>query len=232
LTPLGLVRAAEHCYDDGTAEINNVEGFIRQVIGWREYMYWQYQRLMPGLGAENFWGSANALPKFFWNGRTRMNCLSQVIQRVLDQGYVHHIERLMLLSNFCLLAEIHPDQVYDWFSSAFIDAYEWVMAPNVYGMGLYADGGQIATKPYIASANYINKMSDYCQACHFDKNQRTGEDACPFNFLYWHFLLKHQDKLRKNYRMARMLHNLRFLDDDEKDAVQDQAQRFIEDLEK
>ncbi|MBW6466182.1 MAG: cryptochrome/photolyase family protein [Brevefilum sp.] len=227
LTPLELVRAAEGCYYDGTAEINNVEGFIRQVIGWREYMYWQYQRLMPGLGAENYWGSANPLPTFFWSGETRMNCLRQVIQRVLDAGYVHHIERLMLLSNFCLLADIHPDQVYDWFSSAFIDAYEWVMAPNVYGMGLYADGGQIATKPYIASANYINKMSDYCLACSFDKNKRTGEHSCPFNFLYWHFLLKHQDKLRKNYRMARMLHNLKFLDDDEKAAVQAQAQRFV-----
>ena len=232
LTPLELVQAAERCFYDGKAGINNVEGFIRQVIGWREYMYWQYCRLMPGLAAENYWGSANALPTFFWHGRTRMNCLRQVIQRVLDLGYAHHIERLMLLSNFCLLAEIHPDQVYEWFSSAFIDAYEWVMAPNVYGMGLYADGGQIASKPYIASANYINKMSDYCQTCSFDKNQRTGENACPFNFLYWNFLLKHQDKLRKNYRMARMLHNLKFLDDQEKGAVQDQAQQFIEDLEK
>jgi deoxyribodipyrimidine photolyase-related protein len=232
LTPLELVQAAERCFYDGTAEINNVEGFIRQVIGWREYMYWQYQRLMPGLAAENCWGSANPLPTFFWHGETRMNCLSQVIQRVLDAGYAHHIERLMLLSNFCLLADIDPDQVYDWFSSAFIDAYEWVMVPNVYGMGLYADGGQISTKPYIASANYINKMSDYCQVCSFDKNQRTGENACPFNFLYWYFLLKHQEKLRKNYRMARMLHNLKFLDGEEKSAVQDQAQRFLEDLEK
>jgi deoxyribodipyrimidine photolyase-related protein len=232
LTPLELVRAAERCYYDGTAEINNVEGFIRQVIGWREYMYWQYQRLMPILAGRNYWGSANGLPTFFWTGETRMNCLSQVIQRVLDAGYAHHIERLMLLSNFCLLADIDPDQVYDWFSSAFIDAYAWVMAPNVYGMGLYADGGQIATKPYISSANYINKMSDYCLACSFDKHQRTGEQACPFNFLYWHFLLKHQDKLRKNYRMARMLHNLKFLDDNEKAAVQDQAQWFVEELEK
>jgi deoxyribodipyrimidine photolyase-related protein len=161
-----------------------------------------------------------------------MNCLSQVIKRVLDLGYAHHIERLMLLSNFCLLADIHPDQVYDWFSSAFIDAYEWVMAPNVYGMGLYADGGQIGTKPYVASANYINKLSDYCLACSFDKNKRTGENACPFNFLYWNFLLKHHVKLQKNYRMARMLHNIKFLDDDEKAAVQDQAQRFVEDLDK
>jgi deoxyribodipyrimidine photolyase-related protein len=227
LTPLELVEAAERCYYDGTAEINNVEGFIRQVIGWREYMYWQYQRLMPGLGDENYWGSVNPLPKFFWHSETRLNCLSQVIQRVLDMGYAHHIERLMLLSNFCLLADIRPDHVYDWFNSAFIDAYEWVMMPNVYGMGLYADGGKIATKPYIASANYINKMSDYCLTCSFDKNKRTGEKACPFNFLYWNFLLKHQDKLRKNYRMARMLHNLKFLDDEEKVAVGDHSQRFI-----
>jgi deoxyribodipyrimidine photolyase-related protein len=232
LEPLALVKAAERSYLDGTVAINNVEGFIRQVIGWREYMYWQYHRLMPGLAKDNYWGYNSPLPGFFWHGDTELNCLSQVVKRVLTQGYAHHIERLMILSNFCLLAEVNPYAVYAWFSSAFIDAYEWVMVPNVFGMGLFADGGKIGTKPYIASANYINKMSDYCLACQFDKNKRTGEKACPFNFLYWNFLLNHQVKMQKNYRMARMLHNLKFLDDDEKTAVQVQAQRFVEDLDK
>lgn len=231
LEPLDLVRAAEQRFNDGTAEINNVEGFIRQVIGWREYMYWQYHRLMPGLAEGNYWGSDIKLPAFFWKqGGTNLNCLATVIDRVLATGYTHHIERLMVLSNFCLLAGIIPREVYEWFSCGFIDAYDWVMAPNVFGMGLYADGGNIATKPYIASANYINRMSDYCKDCTYDKNQRTGSQACPYNFLYWHFLLKHQEKLEQNYRMARMLHNLRFLDDAERAAVRDQANDFIEKL--
>ena len=231
LEPLNLVRAAEQAYHHGTAEINNVEGFIRQVIGWREYMYWQYQRLMPDLGEENYWGANRPLPTFFWKkGETKLNCLGNVIDRVLKSGYTHHIERLMVLSNFCLLTGINPHQVYEWFSCAFIDAYEWVMVPNVYGMGLFADGGKVATKPYIASANYINRMSDYCKDCYFDKGLRTGSQACPYNFLYWQFLLKHQEKLTQNPRMARMLHNLRFLDDEERSAVLVQANDFITSL--
>ena len=231
LEPLQLVKAAEQCYLDGTAAINNVEGFIRQVIGWREYMYWQYHRLMPALAQGNYWGSGRSLPGFFWTeGGTKLNCLGRVIDRVLQTGYTHHIERLMVLSNFCLLAGILPQEVYEWFSCGFIDAYEWVMAPNVFGMGLFADGGKIATKPYIASANYINRMSDYCQGCVYDKNQRTGSQACPYNFLYWHFLLTHQEKLSQNPRMARMLSNLRHLDDAERRAVRDQANGFLEGL--
>lgn len=231
LEPLGLVRAAERAYQNGSAEINNVEGFIRQVIGWREYIYWQYQRLMPGLANENYWEAGNPLPAFFWRkGEIKLNCLGNVIDRVQTSGYTHHIERLMVLSNICLLTGIAPHAVYEWFSCNFIDAYEWVMAPNVFGMGLYADGGHIATKPYIASANYINRMSDYCKDCYYDKNQRTGPQACPYNFLYWNFLLKHQEKLAQNPRMARMMHNLRFLDDEERSAVQDQAREFITSL--
>jgi deoxyribodipyrimidine photolyase-related protein len=229
LDPLDLARAAEQRYIEGSVAINNVEGFIRQVIGWREYMYWQYQRLMPGLAEGNYFEAVNPLPGFFWNAdETRMNCLKKVIGGVLRSGYAHHIERLMVLSNFCLLAGIDPQAVYEWFSCAFIDAYEWVMVPNVYGMGLYADGGMVGSKPYIASANYINRMSDYCTGCIYDKKQRTGQGACPYNFLYWQFLLKHQEKLVQNNRMARMLHNLRFLDDDERIAVQNQADAFIE----
>ncbi len=227
LEPLKLAQIAEQAYFEGKAELNNVEGFIRQVIGWREYMAWQYQRLDPEIFEANVWGFDRGLPSFFWDGDTPMNCLKHVLQRVLKDGYAHHIERLMVLSNFCLLAEFDPKLVFDWFSSLFIDAYDWVMVPNVYGMGLYADGGRVATKPYIASANYINKMSDFCGDCEFNHRKRVGEGACPFNFLYWHFLLTHEKELKGNYRMARMLYNLKYLDEDERKAVLRQAEEFL-----
>ncbi len=167
-------------------------------------MYWQYHRLPPALLRNPLTNISNPLPRFFWDGKTKMNCLKHVVDRVLESGYCHHIERLMVLTNFCLLSEIAVDEVYDWFMTAFVDAYEWVMMPNVYGMGLYGGDGQIATKPYISSANYINKMSNYCNNCAYDKKSRTGSNACPFNFLYWHFLIKNEVALRKNQRMARV----------------------------
>jgi deoxyribodipyrimidine photolyase-related protein len=225
LDSLGLAKNAEELYQEGDVGINNVEGFIRQLVGWREYMYWQYQRLMPELAEGNYFDAHNPLPEFFWSGETEMNCLKHVIQRVLKDGYAHHIERLMLISNYCLLVGIEPNEVLDWFQSLFIDAYDWVMVPNVMGMGLYADGGWVGTKPYISSANYINKMGDYCQDRTFDHNKRTGEKACPFNFLYWNFLIKHEEKLRENHRMARMLYNLKHLDEDERHAVRKEAEK-------
>jgi deoxyribodipyrimidine photolyase-related protein len=227
LDPLDLARKAEEKYLKGEVEINNVEGFIRQVVGWREYMHWQYQRIMPKLAEGNYFNAQNPLPDFFWTGETAMNCLKHAIQRVLKDGYTHHIERLMLICNYCILASVAPRKVLDWFQSLFIDAYDWVMLPNVMGMGLYADGGRIGTKPYFASANYIHKMGDYCQDCTYAHNKRTGEKACPFNFLYWHFLLEHEEKLRENYRMARMLHNLKYLDDDERRALRKTAERLL-----
>jgi len=226
LDPLELAKKAEEDYCKGRVEINNVEGFIRQLVGWREYMHWQYQRLMPELADENYFNAHNPLPEFFWTGETAMNCLRQIIHRVLKDGYAHHIERLMLVSNYCLLAGVEPGEVLDWFQSLFIDAYDWVMVPNVMGMGLYADGGRVGTKPYISSANYINKMGDYCQDCFYDHKKRTGEKACPFNFLYWHFLLQHEEQLRENYRMARMLYNLKYLDDDQRREVRKCAERL------
>ena len=225
LDPLDLAKKAEELYQEGDLGINNVEGFIRQLVGWREYMYWQYQRLIPELAEGNYFDAHNPLPEFFWSGETEMNCLKHVIQRVLKDGYANHIERLMLISNYCLLAGIEPGEVLNWFQSLFIDAYDWVMVPNVMGMGLYADGGRVGTKPYISSANYINKMGDYCQECVFDHNKRTGEKACPFNFLYWSFLLKHEEKLRENHRMARMLYNLKYLDEDDRLAVRKDADK-------
>ena len=227
LDPLDLAKRAEEHYHNGEIEINNVEGFIRQVVGWREYMHWQYQRLMPGLAEGNYFDAHKPLPEFFWTGETEMNCLKHVIQRALKDGYAHHIERLMIISNYCLLAGIAPLEVLDWFQSLFIDAYDWVMLPNVMGMGLFADGGRVGTKPYISSANYINKMGDYCRDCIYDHNKRTGEKACPFNFLYWNFLLEHEEMLRENHRMARMLYNLKHLDEDERQAMGISAEKHI-----
>lgn len=228
LTPLQAARAAEAAYREGRAPLNSVEGFIRQVTGWREYMYWQYWRQMPGLLEANYWQAQRALPGWFWTGETEMACLRRAIQRAILLGYTHHIERLMLLSNFALLAGLQPRQVNDWFQAAFIDAYDWVMPPNVLGMGLYADGGQTATKPYIASANYIRKMGDHCPGCRYDPRQRSGPQACPFNFLYWNFVSEHEAILRANPRTNQSTLGLKRFSTAERQAMQEQAKRFLE----
>jgi deoxyribodipyrimidine photolyase-related protein len=227
LTPLEMAGAAESAYREGRAALNSVEGFIRQVIGWREYMYWQYWRMMPALAESNAWGATRPLPEFFWTGETDMNCLRHTIEGVLETGYSHHIQRLMLISNFCLLAGIEPQAVLDWFMSLYIDAYDWVMQSNVIGMGLNADGGVIATKPYIASASYINRMGDYCKGCRFDHTARTGAKACPFNTLYWNFLIEHEAALRANPRSGPAVLGLNRLDADERAAIQSDAADFL-----
>ncbi len=227
LEPLELIRAAEQAYYAGQAPLNAVEGFVRQILGWREYMAWQYGRFGAAMKKMNAWGAERPLPEFFWTGETEMNCLRHAIGRALQSGYTHHIERLMLLSNFALLAGLHPAAVNDWFQAAYIDAYEWVMLPNVIGMGLNADGGLTATKPYIASANYIHKMSDYCGSCRFNRKKRHGADACPFNTLYWNFLLTHEARLRANPRLGQNVLGLRHLDDAGRQLVRQQAASFL-----
>lgn len=231
LDPLEMAQRAEVRYQEGQAPINSVEGFVRQIIGWREYIYWQYWRQMPGLLTANGWRHTRPMPRFFWDADTKMACLRYVVQRVIDGGYSHHIERLMVICNFAILAGLDPAQVNAWFLEFYIDSYEWVVTPNVIGMGLNADGGQTATKPYISSANYINKMSDYCGGCRFDPKQRTGEDACPYNFLYWNFLLTHEEALRSNPRSGPAVLGLRHLDGDARRAVQQQAAEFLAGLE-
>lgn len=227
LEPLEVAHAAQERYLLGLAPLQSVEGFIRQVIGWREYIYWQYWRQMPELKAVNFWEAHRPLPGFFWDAQTEMNCLRHAIDRALQDGYTHHIERLMLLSNFCLLAGISPQQVNDWFTACFVDAFEWVMLPNVLGMGLCADGGVTATKPYIAGANYINKMSDYCASCRFNPKARLGPDACPYNFLYWNFLIQHEQVLRGNPRMGPNVLGLSRIGADERRAIREQAAKYL-----
>lgn len=230
LTPLQLVRAAEAAYHAGQAPLNSAEGFIRQILGWREYLYWQYWRQLPALRAANAWGATRPLPDWFWSGETDMRCMAHTLRGALSTGYNHHIERLMLLCNFCTLAGVEPQAVNSWFLAAYIDAYEWVMLPNVIGMGLNADGGRIATKPYIASANYINRMSDHCAGCRFDPRQRTGPDACPFNLLYWNFLIAHEPALRSNPRLGPAVLGLGRLAPAERAIISGEAAALLERL--
>lgn len=228
LDPLEMARAAETAYRAKQARLASAEGFVRQVVGWREFMYWQYWRLMPGLERANAWGAQRPLPSFFWDAQTEMHCLRSVIARSLDTGYAHHIERLMLLGNFSVLAGLEPQAVTRWFEAVFVDAYDWVMQSNVVGMALNADGGKIATKPYVASASYVQRMSDYCGSCRFDPKARTGADACPFNALYWSFHLEHEKKLAANPRIGFAARQVKRFDAKERRAIREQARRFLD----
>ncbi|MEE1877182.1 cryptochrome/photolyase family protein [Altererythrobacter litoralis] len=204
LDPLDLCRRAEQAYEEGRAPLNSVEGFIRQIIGWREYVRGFYWYFMPDLESRNALNAQRALPEFYWTGETDLRCMADCIRSTRDNAHAHHIQRLMVLGNFALLASIDPRQVQDWYLAVYADAYDWVEMPNVVGMILYADGGKLATKPYAASGNYINKMSDYCTGCRYSPAKKAGEGACPFGPLYWHFLDRHRDRLESNHRIGRI----------------------------
>lgn len=213
LTPRQAADAAQRAFEGGGIPLQSAEGFIRQIIGWREFIYGVYWLHMPAYAAHNYFEHRNPVPEFFWSGETPMRCLAQTVRTIQQHAYTHHIPRLMLLVNFGNLAALDPSALTDWFTAVYIDAYDWVMQPNVRGF-LYADGGKMATKPYVASAAYIKKMSrGYCDQCHYDANQRLGERACPFNALYWDFLARHAEKLAKNPRMALILKGLARRDD-------------------
>jgi deoxyribodipyrimidine photolyase-related protein len=222
LQPLEVIQAAEQAHYAQGIALNNVEGFIRQVLGWREYMHGLYHH--ADHSQSNWFEHHHPLPTFYWTADTEMNCLHQTLSQVQRTGYGHHIQRLMLLSNFALISGLSPQVVESWFHAAFIDAYDWVMQTNVIGMGLFADGGLLASKPYAASANYINRMSDYCQDCHYNPKQRIGETACPFNFFYWDFLDRHRDKLQSQGRMSFILANLDKMPAEELAMIRQQAQ--------
>lgn len=228
LHPLEVVLAAEQAYlaDRDTWELSSVEGFIRQILGWREYMHGIYLYLGEDYPERNWFNHSHPLPSFYWTGETPMNCLHQVIHQVKQTGYAHHIQRLMVLNNFALIAGVSPQELQDWFHAAFIDGYDWVMQGNVIGMGQYADGGQVASKPYAASANYINTMSDYCKGCVYHPRHRTGESACPFNLMYWDFLARHYEKLKPNPRMRQMLFNLERIPPEELQQIRQQAAQW------
>jgi deoxyribodipyrimidine photolyase-related protein len=209
LHPLEVIRAAEQAFYDHDLDLNSVEGFIRQILGWREYMHGLYHHVSDDYSQSNWFRHEQPLPDFFWDAdKTQMNCLHQTLKQIERMAYAHHIQRLMLLSNFALIAGISPQAIENWFHAVFIDAYDWVMQTNVIGMGQFADGGILASKPYAASANYINKMSNYCKQCHYKPTERTGERACPFNLFYWDFLDRHRAKLTSQGRMSFILNNL------------------------
>jgi len=216
---LGLLLPGEVCdavdgaYRRGEVPIASAEGFIRQVIGWREYVWCRYWQWMPGYRSENALDAHRALPPVFRGAPTQMRCVGQVVGQVHDHAYTHHIQRLMVLGNLALLAGVAPTALTEWMWAAFIDSAEWVMLPNVVGMALHADGGRMATKPYAAGGAFIDKMSDYCRTCRYDRRRRTGPDACPFTTLYWDFLDRHRDRFQRNARVARQVSAAGRLDD-------------------
>lgn len=227
LLPMECLKAAEQAYDQGKAPLNAVEGFIRQILGWREYVRGIYWLKMPDYANQNFLQADRPLPDFYWNGNTQMNCLRQVILETKRNAYAHHIQRLMVLGNFALLAGIAPKQVNDWFLSVYADAYEWVELPNVTGMILFADGGFLGSKPYAAGGNYIHKMSDYCKSCTYRVSIKNGPKACPFNYLYWDFLARHQQRLSGNHRLAMIYRTYQRMSAEKKQAITDDSRHFL-----
>ncbi len=219
LNPREVVAAAEQAYRDGHAPLAAVEGFIRQILGWREYVRGIYWMHMPEYRERNAMGAAEALPDFYWSGDTPLECLRQAIGQTLEHGYAHHIQRLMVTGLYALLLGVDPRQVHQWYLAVYVDAVEWVELPNVLGMSQYGDGGLMASKPYIATGKYINKMSNYCGHCLKSPAKRTGEDACPFTTLYWDYLIRHEDTLRRNQRMSLQVRNVDRLHPDERNLI-------------
>lgn len=232
LLPGELCNRAVQLYYDGLAPIQSVEGFIRQIIGWREYIRIYYEAMMPGVRESNHFEFTETLPEMFWTAETEMKCMSESLKPVFDEGYSHHIPRLMVLSNFSNLTRTDPYQLFLWFWHAYIDAYEWVVLPNVLGMSTFADGGILASKPYAAGGNYINKMSNYCSSCTYSVTQKTGEKACPFNYLYWNFVGDFTDVFDGSGRSAFITSMWKKKTEDEKNEIRRSSRSFIESLQR
>lgn len=231
LSPREVCVAVIDAYDRGEAPINAVEGFVRQILGWREYVRGLYWLDMPEYATRNALRAHRPLPEFYWTGETDLRCLSTAVSETRAGAYAHHIQRLMVLGNFALLAGIDPAEVEAWFLVVYADAYQWVELPNVIGMSQHADGGRLGSKPYAASGAYINRMSDYCGGCRYDVKARTGKDACPFNALYWDFLARHEQRFRANMRMRNMYATWDRFSDEQKRAIRAQAKGFLDTLE-
>lgn len=232
ISPKEVVERAIHEWESRKKEINlaQIEGFVRQILGWREFMRGMYWAKMPGFEKLNYFNHDRKIPAWFWTGNTKMNCLKQSIGNSLKNAWAHHIQRLMVIGNFALLAGIHPDEVDEWYLGVYIDAIQWVEITNTRGMSQFADGGIIGTKPYVSSGAYIHKMSDYCESCHYNPGKKTGEKACPFNSLYWHFMARHEDKLKGNQRIGMVYRTLEKLND--KEAILEQAGEYLSNIEK
>lgn len=231
LNPREVIAAAEQAYHEGKAPLASAEGFIRQVLGWREFVRGIYWLEMPALKSANYFQHHRALPAWFWSGNTQMQCLSQCIGQTLRTGYAHHIQRLMVIGLFSTLAGLSPQQVSDWFLAVYVDAVEWVELPNVAGMALYANGGRFTSKPYVASGAYIQRMSNYCGQCRYDPKQKTGERACPFTTLYWAFLIRHQALLEANPRTRLMVKHVAKMTGPERAEILALAQVRMEQVE-
>ena len=211
-------------------EYHQLEGFVRQIIGWREYMRGIYWNQMPDYATLNYFNNSDKLPSWFWTGTTKMNCLKEAINQSLNYGYAHHIQRLMITGNFALLAGVHPDEIDAWYLGIYIDAFEWVQITNTRGMSQFADGGIVGTKPYVSSASYIDKMSNYCGSCYYKKAIKTGDKACPFNSLYWNFYDKNESKLAKNPRIGMMYNVWRKMKPEDKIALLEQADYYLKNI--
>ena len=234
LNPKEVVDTVVHYYytHQDSISIAQVEGFVRQVIGWREYVRGIYWKEMPTYKSMNALNNHNTLPAFFWTGNTKMNCMQKALSQSLNEAYAHHIQRLMIIGNFALLTQMHPDDVDAWYLGVYIDAIEWVELPNTRGMSQYADGGILATKPYVSSGSYINKMSNYCGSCYYNVKEKLGDKACPFNSLYWNFLDEKKAYFAQNQRMAMMLNLLGKMQPEELYQIKTKANAIIEGIEK
>ena len=230
LNPLEVVLAAEAAYKKHDLDLASVEGFIRQILGWREFMRGVYFLDMPELKTANHYGHANALPKWYWTGDTQMNCMKQCIGQTLKNGYSHHIQRLMVTGMFGVTAEISPQQVCDWYLAVYVDAVEWVELPNTAGMALFANGGRFTSKPYVASGAYVKRMSNYCSGCKYEPETRVGANACPMTTLYWNFLDKHEASFAGNPRTALMVKNLQRMTPELRAQVRERAGEMLADL--
>jgi deoxyribodipyrimidine photolyase-related protein len=230
LDPLTMCRVAETEYHAGRAPLNAVEGFIRQIIGWREYVRGIYWREGPDYMHRNALGATRPLPWFYWSGETDMACMRAAIEQTRDEAYAHHIQRLMVTGNFALLAGVDPHEVHLWYLAVYADAYEWVEAPNTVGMSQFADGGLLASKPYVSSGAYIDRMSDYCGGCRYKVKLKAGPDACPFNYLYWDFIARHEERWKMNPRMGPIVRNFGKFSDARKAEIAGDAARFLDEL--
>ena len=232
LSPREVVSKAQAAWQNGEVPLASAEGFIRQVLGWREYVRGVYWAKMPGYRDNNFFNHQRPLPAWFWDANTKMNCMAHAIGQSLDQAYAHHIQRLMIVGNFALLAGLAPAEVHAWYLGIYIDAFEWVELPNTLGMSQFTDGGLLASKPYVSSAAYINKMSNYCSGCEYNPRERLGLNACPFNALYWHFFIQHQSQLAHNPRLSMVYHQLKKLSLQEQENITQHAQDLLIAIEK
>jgi len=231
LHPLEVVRRVEQAHEAGHAPLAAVEGFIRQIIGWREYVRGIYWSQMPGYDQLNGLDHHRPLPSWFWTGQTRMNCLRHSIGQSLKTAHAHHIQRLMVIGNFSLLTGLDPQELHRWYLGIYIDAFEWVELPNTAGMSQWADQGLIATKPYVSSAAYIDRMSDYCKTCHYNKKQKTSDQACPFNALYWNFFEHHGPTLRQNPRLVMAYRQIGKMNNEQRAEIRNRAQWILEHIE-